>query len=447
MPELVILGGGPAGYSAALEAAKAGIKPVLIERAKIGGTCLHVGCIPTKTLLSAAEVWSKARKAGAYGLAGGLPAFALDQLHRRKHEVIDLLAKNLEQEIRSKGIAILDGEGTLTAPDRIEVTGHGTLEAKRIIIATGSKPKMIPGIERSPGRILTSDDLVSDRAWPASLVIIGGGVIGVEFASLLSQAGAKVTILEALPGLLPGEDAELGRRLAAILTSAGVTVKTGDALAKLEVLPSGIRVISASSAVFEAEAALIAIGRGPALSGVDSAKLGLAATPRGITITAGQKTSLGAVWAAGDCTGGPQLAHMAVAQGRMAAANAMGRDLRIDLLTVPRCVYSIPEVAAVGVSEEQARAMNLKVRKGKAIFRGNPRAQAAAEADGFIKVLVHEQDGTIAGVHAIGPLVTELIAEAALAVSLKIPAKRLLEVVHPHPTLGEAFQEACAQAA
>lgn len=447
MPELVILGGGPAGYSAALEAAKAGVKPVLIERGRVGGTCLHVGCIPTKTLLSAAEVWSKARRAGAYGLAGGLPAFALDQLHRRKREVIGILETNLVQEIRARGIAILDGEGTLTSPDRLEVSGHGSIDAKQVIVCTGSKPKLLPGIDRMPGRILTSDDLISDTPWPASLVIIGGGVIGVEFASLLSQSGTKVTILEALPGLLSGEDAELGRRMAAILTSGGVTVKTNDALAKIDVLPSGVRVTSAAGAIIEAEAALIAIGRGPALSGVDAQKLGLDATPKGISVHAEQQTSLPTVWAAGDCTGGPQLAHMAVAQGRMAAANAVGADLRIDLLTVPRCVYSIPEVAAVGLTEEQAKTMNLKVRKGKAIFRGNPRAQAAAEADGFIKVLVNERDGTIAGVHAIGPLVTELIAEAALAVSLKIPAKRIAEVIHPHPTLGEAFQEACAQAA
>ncbi len=447
MADLAILGGGPAGYSAALEAAKYGAKPVLIESGRIGGTCLHVGCIPTKTLLSAAEVWSKAKRAGAYGLAGGFPAFALDQLHRRKHEVVELLAKNLEQEVRSKGIAIVQGEGTMTSPDRIEVRNHGTIEAKQVILATGAKTRLLPGIERVPGRVLTSDDLVTDAPWPRSIVIVGGGVIGVEFASLLSQAGAKVTILEALPGLLSGEDAELGRRLAAILTASGVTIKTNDPLAKLEVLPSGVRVTSSTSEVFEAEAALIAIGRGASFSGVDTTKLGIAATPKGFTMTPGQRTSLGTVFAAGDCTPGPQLAHMAAAQGRIAAASALGRELTLDLNTVPRCVYSIPEVAAVGLTEEQAKAMNMKVRKGKAIFRGNPRAQAAAEADGFIKVLVNEADGTLVGVHAIGPLVTELIAEAAVAVSLKIPAKRLLEVVHPHPTLGEAFQEACAQAA
>jgi len=446
--QLVILGGGPAGYSAALRAAEAGARPILIERGRVGGTCLHAGCIPTKTMLAGAEALLRARRGPGFGFETDGLRLSLAGLHQRKRAVVDLLATSLEASLRAKAITILTGEARLTAPDRVEVRSGGsvdTLTAKAVVIATGSKPKMLPGIAPVPGRIVTSDDLVAMESWPGSMLIVGGGVVGVEFASLLTAFGVKVTILEALPSLLPGEDAELGRRLGQALTAAGVAVMVGSGLASLTAGPTGIEAVTAGGAVVKAEAALMAIGRTPALDGVDAVALGLATERGGLAVDGRMTAGLPHVFAAGDVTGKLLLAHFAAAQGRIAGAAALGQTEALDLDTVPRCVYSIPEVAAVGLTEEQAKSRNLKVRKGKTIFRGNGRAQSMGEGEGFIKVLAEEATGRIVGVMAIGHLVSELIDTATLAVSLRLTARQITTVIHAHPTLSEAFAEACAQ--
>lgn len=401
-------------------------------------------------MLGGAEALVRARRGPGFGFECDGLRISLAGLHQRKRAVVDLLATSLEASLKAKAITILTGEARLKAPDRVEVTTGGsveTLAANAVVIATGSRPKMIPGIAPVPGRIFTSDDLVAMETWPASLLIVGGGVVGVEFASLLSAFGVKVTLLEALPSLLPGEDAELGRRLAQALTAAGVTVMVGSGLASLTAGPMGIEAVTAGGAGLKAEAALIAIGRAPALDGVDAGQLGLATERGAVAVDGRMSAGIPNVFAAGDVTGKLLLAHYAAAQGRIAGAAALGQTEALDLDTVPRCVYSIPEVAAVGLTEEQARMRNLKVRKGKTLFRGNGRAQSLGEGEGFIKVLAEDATGRIVGVMAIGHLVSELIETATLAVSLRLTARQITGVIHAHPTLSEAFAEACAQIA
>ncbi len=449
--DVLVLGGGPAGYTAALAAARRGAKPVLVDRGPLGGACLHVGCIPTKTMLAGAEVWRKLEHGISYGLAAGPHPRELSGLMARRRAVVALLADQLDRSVRAGGVAIVRGEGRLIAPDRVGVTdtsGTGvTYDARTVILATGSRPRLLPGVKLVPGRIMTSDELVAAETWPASLLVIGGGVVGVEFASLLAAAGAKVTILEALPSLLPGEDAEVGRRLGAMLAASGLDIRVGEGLRSLMADATGVHAVTDKGGMLEAEAALIAVGRAPRLDGVDPAVLGIAMERGAPRVDASLQTTVETIWAAGDVAGGPQLAHWAAAQGRLAAASALGAHETLDMNTVPRCVYSIPEVASVGLTEEQAKTQRMPVRKGKALLRGNGRAQSVNEGDGFVKVLAAEETGEIVGVHAIGHAASEIISEAALAVSLQLTARKILDVIHPHPTIAEAFQEACGQIA
>ena len=285
---LAILGGGPAGYSAALRAAEAGIAPVIVERAKLGGSCLHAGCIPTKTLLSGAELWRKLGRGPRFGLEDAPPRLALAGLLARKRQVVELLERQLAQQLAARGVAIIPGEGELAAPDRIAVRlaggGAETVAAQAVVIATGSEPRLLPGLTRIAGRILTSDDLLAAERWPASMVIVGGGVIGVEFASLLSAAGVRVTLVELLPGLLAGEDAELGRRLAQALGAGGVDVRTGCPLTRLDAGEDGVTVEAGPGGPIRAEAALSAVGRRPCRAGVPAAALGLREERGGIAV-------------------------------------------------------------------------------------------------------------------------------------------------------------------
>ncbi len=446
--DLVILGGGPAGYSAALKAAELGVKPVLIERGRVGGTCLHFGCIPTKTLLAGAEMWRRAQRGEGFGMAAAPRRVELNGLHRRKNAVVNLLAEQLEKQLRARQVAIVAAMGELVRPDLVSVRHNNgsreEIQAGRVVLATGSTPTLLPGVVRVPGRVYTSDELVAEETWPESLLIIGGGVVGVEFASLLSAGGVRVTLIEAQGGLLPEEDAELGRRLGAALAAGGVDVRVNEGLASLSVGNDGVKAVTTTGATVDAKAVLVAVGRGPCLDGVDTKRLGLLLERGAVKVDEAMRTSLSGVFAAGDVSGGPQLAHLAAAQGRVATAVALGAEESVDLATVPRCVYSIPEVAAVGLTEEQVKARRIKYLKGKSVLRGNSRAQSLDETEGFVKVLAEESSGVILGTHAIGYCASELIMEATLAVHLKLTAKQVSRVIHPHPTLAEAFQEACA---
>jgi dihydrolipoamide dehydrogenase len=445
---LLILGGGPAGYSAAYRAVAAGVKPVIVEKFRLGGTCLQTGCIPTKTLVAGAEALSRARRGEAFGFQTGEIRVATASLHARKRAVVDALTASLGDSLRRKGVAIIEGTATMTAPDRVSVvTGAGTVEdinARRVVICTGSAPRTFADISPVPGRIMTSEELIRADTWPASLLVVGGGAIGVEFACLLSRLGVNITIVEAMGSLLAGEDAEIGRRVARTLSASGVEVRVNEGLKSVELGAGSVMVTTTTGAVLEREALLLATGRGPVLDGIPAGILGLALTEKGaIRVDGEMRTSLPGIFAAGDVTGGIQLAHAAMAQGRKAAATALNVPDEVDLETVPRCVYSIPEVACVGLSEEEVRGRNIKYRKSSVPFRALGRAHCLDEVEGFVKVIAEEGTGKLLGVHMLGHGVSEMISEAGLAISAGMTASRVACVQHPHPTLSEAFQEAC----
>lgn len=446
--ELLILGGGPAGYSAAYRAITAGVKPILVEKARLGGTCLQTGCIPTKTLLAGAEALSKARRAEAFGFSTGEIRVEMAGLHARKRAVVETLTASLGESLRRKGAVIIEGTARMTAPDRVRVEmSSGSVEeisARRVVVCTGSAPRAFPGVSLVPGRIMTSEELIRSDSWPASMLVVGGGAIGVEFACLLSRMGVNITILEALGSLLGTEDSEIGRRVARTLSASGVEVRVNEGVSKVELGAGSVIVTTSTGAILEREALLLATGRAPVLDGIPAKMIGMALSDGGAIIVDGHMgTSLPGVFAAGDVTGGIQLAHTAMAQGRRAAASALNVPDDVDLETIPRCVYSLPEVACVGLSEDAARARNIKFRKSSVPFRSMGRAHCMEETEGFVKVIAEEGTGKLLGVHMLGHGVSEMISEAGLAISLGITASRLAAVQHPHPTLSEALQEAC----
>lgn len=447
--DLVILGGGPAGYSAALEAARFKAKVVIVERARMGGTCLNFGCIPTKTLLAAAELRARALRMRGLGLSSApLEAGALNA---RKREVVETLRSQLESLLKASSVTVIKGEGELSVPGEVNVRkADGSMEtvrARGTIIATGSAVRPLPGVVRVPGRVMDSNDMLSADSWPSSLAIIGGGVIGAEFASLFSLLGVKVTLLEALPRLLAGEDADLGKRLARSLTAGGVEIRLGAKIESLGEEGGGVAITTASKDCLRSAAALVCVGRAPSTAGVDLHALGLKTANGAVTVDEGMRTSVPGIFAAGDVTGGPQLAHFAVAQGRKAALTFLELPERVDLDTVPRCVYSVPEAAAVGLSEESAREGNLKYRKAVLVWRGLSRAQCMNETEGMTKVIAEEGSGKILGVHIFGHGASELISEACLAMRSGLTVSDVAGTLHPHPTLSESFAEACEQLA
>jgi len=447
--DLVILGGGPAGYSAALRAAQLGARPVLIERARVGGTCLHLGCIPAKTLLAAAEL--RVRAAGMEGLGLSVAAPDVAALNRRKRGVVEALASQLQSLLAASCVNVVPGEGELVEPGVVRVRrvdgGEETFRGGKVIVATGSEPRSLPGVVRVPGRVMNSNDLITADSWPDSLIIVGGGVIGAEFASLFAILGVKVVLLEALPRLLMGEDSDLGKRMMRALTRNGIEVRVGEKMESLAEESVGVRVRTVSGGDFRAAAALLCVGRSPCLSGVDAGALGLESVMGAIRVDAEMRTSLQGVFAAGDVTGGPQLAHLAAAQGRKAASSALGVEDLVDLSTVPRCVYSIPEAAAVGLGEERVRERNIKYRKAVVLWRGVSRAQCINETEGMTKVIAEEGTGRILGAHIFGHCASELISEACLAIRLNLTVKAVSDTMHPHPALSESFAQACAQLA
>lgn len=446
--DLLILGGGPAGYSAAYRAVSLGIKPVLVEKARLGGTCLQTGCIPTKTLLAGAEALSKARRGGSFGFTTGEIRMETAGLHARKRAVVDALTAALGDSLRRKGVAIIEGTAEMAAPDLVNVTASSgeveRISARRVVICTGSAPRMIPGVSTVAGRVMNSDELIHADRWPASMLVVGGGAIGVEFACLLSRMGVNITIIEAQGSLLAGEDAEIGRRLARTLSASGVEVRVNEGVSGVKTGAGSVMVTTTTGAVIERESLLLATGRGPVMGGVPADRLGLELRENGaIKVDGRMGTSLPGVFAAGDVTGGIQLAHAAMAQGRVAASSALNAPDETDLETVPRCVYSLPEVACVGLSEEAVRKQDIKYRKSSVPFRAMGRAHCMDETEGFVKVIVGEETGKILGVHMIGHGVSEMISEAGLAISAGITASRIASLQHPHPSLSEALQEAC----
>jgi dihydrolipoamide dehydrogenase len=440
--DLVVLGGGTGGYSAAIRAASLGMSVALVERDKVGGTCLHRGCIPTKALLESAEVYDKARDAKRFGVIVDGVSFDWAGVQQNKERVVDRMFKGLQGLLKHRSVEVVSGEATLRTPGTVAVDGR-EIAARKVVVATGSQPKTLPGLDLSP-RVITSDQALTLDRVPASAVILGAGSVGVEFASVWASFGCRVTIVEMLPSLVPLEDADLGKELQKQFSKRGITSLVGAKLEDVKVGESSVSCAVSSngkSETIEAEVLLVAVGRGPVTGGAGLEAAGVT-TERGfVKVRGAGETTQPGVYAVGDVIATPQLAHVAFAEGIQAAEHMAGKNPNpINYDAIPRCTYCVPEVAAVGLTEAQARERVGEVATRTVSFAGIGKAQILGEAGGFCKI-VASQDGAVLGVHFIGPRVTELVAEAMLAVGWEAVPEEIAQLIHPHPTLSESFGE------
>ncbi len=449
--DLAILGGGPAGYVAALRAAQLGARTVLVERERVGGTCLNIGCIPTKALTTSAELLLQARRAHDFGVAIPSVAPDLPALMAYKQGAVDALVGGVEHLLGKAGVALLHGTGRLSGPTSIEVQGDANetaaVEARGVILAPGSvtaRPP-IPGLDL-PG-VITSTEALDIADLPAHLIVVGGGVIGLEFACIYEALGSRVTVLEMLPTILPGgTDEALALRLAILLRRRGVGVVTGAQVEEIVPAEHGLaatyRDATGASSRVEGDRVLVAVGRWPNTEGRTLADVDVKLNGRAIRVDAHLATSVPGVWAIGDAVGGPMLAHKAMVDGRIAAENACGGTRSVDYRAVPNVVFTRPEVASVGLTEAQARQQGADVTVSQFPFSANSRARLLGQMDGLVKLVCDAGSGVVLGVHLMGSHATDLIAEGALAVQVGATADDLAWTTHAHPTLPEAMLEA-----
>jgi len=440
--DVVVIGGGPAGYVAAIKAAQLGGKVALIEKDNVGGTCLNRGCIPTKTYLKNAEIIHNIKNANKRGIILENSTFIVDmhETVKVKNNVVKTLTSGIVSLLKSNGVKIYTGTGYIMKDKSVKV-GEERLTARKIILAGGSKANKIniPGIESS--LVLTSDDILDLKELPKELAIIGGGVIGVEMAMIFSAYGSKVTIIELMDRIVPGMDSEISKELTKSLTKLGVKIMTSQKLEKIEEKGDRLYLYLDGNQVVEAEKALLSIGRIPDIEGIGEIEFEMEKGK--IKVNDKMETSVEGIYAPGDINGRMMLAHAAFNMGETAAINAMGGDTRADLRYVPSCIYTMPEVGSVGLTEEEARE-KYDISIGKFPFAANGRALASGESAGFIKVIIDKKYGEILGVHIIGPGAAEIINEAAALMSAEITAYEAANIIHGHPTFSEAFMEACA---
>lgn len=447
---VVVIGGGPGGYVAAIRAAQLGAAVTLVEKESLGGTCLNVGCIPTKALLHPAELVRSAREAAEFGIHMTVEKICWPETLAYKNSIVKKLTDGVGGLLRSNGVKVIYGTASFLKAKTIEIAkqdgSHEILEADRFIIATGSVPVMppIPGLRESQ-YVVDSTGALSMENLPSSMLIIGGGVIGIEFACALNALGCKVTIVEALPRLAPSLDGEMASHLAKQLTAQGIelllehkVVSIADEAkeAKITVENNG------TSTVLSAEKVLCAVGRRPYSDGLNVEAAGIRAERGKILVDEYLQTNIPGVYAIGDCLAQIMLAHTASAQGEVAAENAMGHQKAYNPSCVPSCIYSFPEIAGVGLTEEQAKDKGLNYYVGRFPLVANGRTLIANGGEGIIKVLIGKELDEVLGVHILGPCATEMIAEAALAISMEATAEEIIETIHAHPTITEAIREA-----
>jgi len=440
--DVVILGGGSGGYAAALRSAELGKSVALIEKDKVGGTCLHRGCIPTKALLHAGEIADNTREAAQFGINATLEGVDMAGVHKYKDGVISKNWKGLQGLIRSRGIQIVEGEGRLTGPKQVTV-GSDVYNGTNLILATGSYSRSLPGLDIDGQRVITSEHaLVLDRV-PESAIVLGGGVIGVEFASAWTSFGTKVTIVEALPHLVPLEDEANSKLLERAFRRRGIGFKLGARFEKVEHTDSGVKVTLEGGETLEADLLLVAVGRGPVSANLGYEDQGVAMDRGFVTVDEYCRTSVDGVYAVGDLIPTLQLAHVGFAEGIMVAEHIAGLPVvPIDYAGVPRITYSSPEVASVGLTELQAaeKYSEEQIQTVTYDLSGNGKS-AILNTKGAVK-LVALREGPVLGVHIVGDRVGELIAEAQLIYNWEALPSEVAQLIHPHPTQSEAIGEA-----
>jgi dihydrolipoamide dehydrogenase len=449
--DVVVIGAGPGGYVAAIRAAQLGLKAACVEnRSSLGGTCLNIGCIPSKALLQSSERYAEARRGFAeHGVTLGEVSLDLPAMMARKDKVVDGLTKGVEYLFRKHKIDWLKGRGRIAAPGRVVVEGEAAreVEAGAIVIATGSEAAPLPGIEIDEQRILSSTGALSLGRVPQRLVVIGGGYIGLELGSVWQRLGAKVTVVEALDRILPNMDQELGRTLQRLLARSGIEFRLGAKVGGARAAGEGVALALDGGDELVADAVLVAIGRRPFTAGLGLEELGVARDPHGrVEVDRGFATNLPGIYAIGDAIAGPMLAHKAMEEGAALAERLAGQQPSIDYEAIPAVVYTAPEVASVGSTEEELKAAGVEYRTGKFPFTATARARCNGDTEGFVKILADAASDRVLGIHIIGADAGTMIAEAALAKEFGASAEDIARTCHAHPTLPEAMKEAALAA-
>ncbi len=449
--DLTVIGSGPGGYVAAIRAAQLGLKTAVVEMAPLpGGTCLHWGCIPTKALLHAAEVLESSRHAGRFGVKVTPGELDVPGLQKYKDKVVLTNAKGVEYLLKKGGITMVPGRGKLAGPGKVEVAqadgGTKTITTKFTIVATGSVIRGLPGVEFDGKQIINSDHALSLKQIPASMIVLGAGAVGVEFASIYATFGSKVTIVELLPRLIPLEDASLGAELEKAFKKRGLGVHTGTKVEKVVREKDKVRVTASKDGKpveLEAEVLLVAVGRRPLTEELGLEALGIKLDRGFVEVDGFMRTASKGVWAIGDIVKTQALAHVASHEGIVAAEDAAGQHPHpINYDKVPSCTYCDPEVASIGLSEDEARKRGYDVVVGQFPFSAIGKAKILDDTRGFVKIVSEKKYDEVLGVHIIGPHATELISEATAALNLEATAASLFQAVHAHPTLAEAIGEA-----
>jgi dihydrolipoamide dehydrogenase len=448
--EIVIIGGGPGGYVAAIRAAQLKAKVTLIEKDELGGTCLNRGCIPTKALLRGVELLESLEGSKDFGIQVGQVTVDFAQLTARKDRAVKTLVSGVGALMKSNGIEVIKGKARLISPQKIEVVDEKqqrvTYQARKIIIATGSVSADLPLPGAKLTGVIDSDGALQLTKIPESMVIIGAGPIGLEFGTIFAALGTKVTLLEMLPQILPSEDPEVASALDKSLKRFKILTLPACRVKEITEGAEGKRKVVAFTGegekAFEAQYVLVAVGRKPNVEGLGLQEVGVRFSKKGIEVNEKMETSIPGIYAIGDVTGQWLLAHFASAQGEVAVENAMGHEVRMDGRVVPRCVYTLPEVAAVGLTDKQAQEAGYELKVGRFPFSASGKATVIGERNGFVKIVAETKYDEILGVHIFGPHATDLIGEAVLAMHLEGTAPDLAQAIHPHPTLTEAMKEA-----
>lgn len=445
--KLVVIGGGPGGYTAAIRAAQLGADVTVIEKDKLGGTCLNRGCIPTKALLACADALTVINDASEFGIdINGKASPNIQKMVERKNEIVTQLRNGIEYIFKNYNIKLVNAAGKLIKQNDNILVGAGDelIECDSVIIATGSQPAKLPGFDFSQPAVLTSDDILDLTEIPEKLLILGGGVVGCEFASLYSRLGSDVTIVEMMPQLLPFEERRIAKQLESAFRKSGIKVMTKTSIDEVvEYGSSHIKVKLSSGEIAEASKLLVSVGRKLLSEEAGLKEAGVGLTERGATIVNEKmETSIKGIYAVGDINGGIMLAHWAAAEGVVAVQNACGKETAIDRSVIPNCIFTAPEIATVGLNSDKAKEKGIDIKTGRFPFAANGKAHAIGETEGSVTIIADAGSDKILGGQIIGPHASDLIHEIALAVKLGITAKQIGETIHAHPTLPEAVLEA-----
>lgn len=457
--DIVILGGGTGGYVAAIRATQLGLKTAIVEKGKLGGTCLHAGCIPSKALLRSAEVFSTTKHSEDFGVMTSDVTLDFLKVQQRKNNIIDQLHKGIQGLMKKGKIDVYEGLGRILGPSIFSPTA-GTISVEmnngeentmlipnNVIIATGSRPKTLPGLEIDGDLIMTSDEALEMESLPKSIIIVGGGVIGIEWASMLADFGVDVTVLEYADRIIPTEDHEISKEMLRLMKKKGVKIITGakvmpDTLEKSEQVTIQAE-HKGENKTFTAEKMLVSVGRAPNTEDIGLQNTTIELENGYIKTNEYYQTKESHMYAIGDVNGGLQLAHVASHEGILAVEHIAGEKPHpMDEMLISKCIYSNPEAASVGYTEEQAKEAGFNVKTGKFLFKAIGKALVFGESDGFVKLVVDQDTDDLLGVHMIGPHVTDMISEAGLAKVLDATPWEVAHTIHPHPTLSEAIGEA-----